>query len=223
MCRILTPSCPSYPFEEARTFFDASLFLPPMDDGPESHAVSPPPALPIPDVALPAGKPITLRTEDSRGRPFDLAALRGRVLCMLCASRGVRDHAQLLAQTLGESFAGDPRVLLVVVLDGTDVPRILLPVARSAIATLRGNAVRQFKERFARAGKPIPADVEDMVWFLPDYNGKHFAALGVGLPLKTAALAVVDGSGRLQGVFSGPGTRPAQDAAEVARQALASL
>ncbi|MEW5848541.1 MAG: nuclear transport factor 2 family protein [Myxococcota bacterium] len=207
--------------EEARTYFDASLFFPGAGEGPELHAAqTPPPALPTPDVALPPGKPLDLRAEDSRGKTFDLRAQGGRLSCILCASRGVQDHAQLLAETLGEHLAGDERVLLVTLLDGTDVPRMLLPVARSAIATLRSHAVRQFQAAFKRHGKPLPPDVEDLIWFLPDYDGRLFAAVGVGLPLKSAAVAVVDAQGRLQGVFSGPGARPAHDAAALCQRLL---
>jgi ketosteroid isomerase-like protein len=198
---------------EARSFFDASLFLPPEgarageDRGGTAARTARPAAL-------------TLRAEDSRGKAYDVAVFHGRVMCILCAGRAVQDHAQDLALTLGEYFSGDVRVLLTFLLDATDVPPWLRPVARSAMATMRRAAVKAFREGFAAAGKGVPADVEEMVWFVPDYDGSLFKTLGVDLPLKTAVLALVRPDGKVAGVFQGSGTRPAHDAAAACRGIL---
>lgn len=199
---------------EARTFFDASILLPAAAPGGHTPVAEPPPPEP--------GRPSWMHLQglDSRGVHFDLRAMRGKVVCLLCAARAVQDHGQLLAQALGENFAGDDRVALVVLLDGTDVPRALLPVARSAMATLRQGAVTQFRDGFNKAGKPVPHGVEDLVWFIPDYDGRLFRAVGVDLPLGSALLLVVAPDGSLAGTWGGPGRDPAVQAARRCRELL---
>jgi len=192
--------------EEAHSYFDASVFF---EDAKEGEPVV------APDARMAGmGEPVVLRGQDSRNLPFDLAQLRGRVVVLLAASRSAHEDAQLIAQTLGDHFGGNPDVLLVFLLDATDIPKLLRPVARSAMATLRAQAVRRFREGFEQRGRPVPRHVEDMVWFVPDYDGTLFNALSIRLPLQAAVVAVMDQEGRLRGVFHGPGGQAAHKAAE---------
>lgn len=197
--------------EEARSYFDASAFLPSSTGAGHEE---------LGGEATREGALVKLRGEDSRRILFDLEHLRGRVVVILLASRAAQEDVQRQAQALGSRFGGNKDVLLVLLLDGSDVPRPLRPVARSAMATLRAQAVRRFKEGFETLGMPVPPEVEDMVWFLPDWTGELFAGVGVSLPLKAGVLLVVDRAGCLAGTFAGPGDEAAHAAAACAEKAL---
>jgi hypothetical protein len=178
-------------------------------------------ALPEPPPPLPSS-PALLKGVDHRGQPLDLGMLRGRAVCVLAASRRVHSGAQEVAERMGDAFGGDARVALVLVLDGTDVPTALRGVARSALGTLRAQAMREFRRGFERTGKAIPPDVETLVWLLPDWDGGLFTQLGVSLPLQSAVLLVIDATGAVLGRLSGEPAVMADGAVELVRRSFAA-
>ncbi len=199
-----------------RSFFDAALFLGPGPRTPEEQAVE--------RAALAGiGAPVILEGRDSRGMRFDLAHMGGRVACLLCAGRAVQMEAFRVADVLGDAFGGDVRVVLVVLLDASDVPGPLRGVARTALMSVRAQAVRRFKQGFTQRGVPVPAGVEEMVWFLLDEDGSRLAGLGVERPLKAPLLAVVDGQGRLLGRHTGTAAQVAPAAIAQVKGALLDL
>jgi len=190
---------------EGRSFLDGALFL----DEQRDAAILPG----LEDVApMQLSQPVVMTGRDSRGVRFDLSLMRGRVVTVLLASRAVQVEAQQLADLLGAAFGGDARVVLVLLLDAADVPKALRGVARTALASLRAQAVRRFKAAFETANKPVPPGVEELVWFLLDEDGSHFKGLGVDRPLQTPVLAVVDPHGVLQGLHRGTAQQIADSA-----------
>lgn len=181
---------------DGRSFLDGALFLDAQRDAdvlPSLDGVAP----------MQLQRPVVISGRDSRGVRFDMAQMQGRVVTVLLASRAVQVDAQHLADLLGLSFGGDARVVLVLLLDASDVPAMLRGIARNALGSLRSQAVRRFREAFVKAGRPVPAQVEELVWFLLDEDGTHFTGLGVDRPLTTPVLAVVDTLGRLAGLHRG--------------------
>jgi ketosteroid isomerase-like protein len=199
---------------DGRSFLDGALFL----DAQREAAVLPS----LDEARAPrVGEAVVLGGGDSRGRRFDMALLRGRVATVLLAGRAVQAEAHHLADLLGEAFGGDERVALVLVLDASEVPAALRGIARNALAGLRAQAVRRFREGFARRGRTPPPHVEDLVWFLLDEDGSHLEGLGAERPLVQPVLAVVDAEGKLRGVHAGSAEDIAARAVPMVRSLLA--
>ena len=199
-----------------RTFFDAALFF-----GGAARLAGEAEAETVAQHGV--GAPVVMTGKDSRGMAFDLAHLSGRVVCVLCAGRAVQVEAFKVADALGARFGGDKRVVLVVLLDASDVPGALRGVARTALMSVRAQAVRRFKEGFSTRGLPVPAHVEEMVWFLLDEDGTRLSGLGLERPLKTPVLVVVDGAGRLLGQHAGSVAQVAASGLAQVEEALQAL
>jgi hypothetical protein len=166
------------------------------------------------------GTELVLHAVDSRGAAFKVEQLRGRVVCLLCASRRVQSAVQQVAEALGEAFGGNDQVVLVLLLDGSDVPVALRPVARGALMALRAQVMRRFHEGFARLRRPTPAHVEELAWLLPDFDGTLLKGLGVALPLDQPVLMVLDRAGRLHRQWRAPAEETAVHAVDAVRRLL---
>lgn len=202
--------------EEGRTFMDGAAFL-----GTEMPAPTP---APVPQVGGPLqpGKPLGISGKDSRGRSFNTQDLAGRVVCLLAASRRTQAQAQAVAEALGQTFGGDARVVLVLILDGTDVPSLLRGVALTALGSLRAQAVRRFVDGFERKGLTPPNDVDALVWLLPDFDGGLLQALGLTPPLGLPVLVVVNPQGVVVGRWEGQAADMAAAGVAAAQSVLPS-
>lgn len=197
--------------EDARTFMDGAAWLWPADEKNPPHAAT-----------VAHGAPMALVARDHRGLVFDLTHQRGRVVCILCASRRVQMRAHHVAQQLGAALGGQERATLVLVLDGTDIPAALRPVARAAAAALRTQVMRHFHQGFVQANRPTPHHMDDLAWLLPDFEGNTFAGLGVVLPLAEPVLLVVDALGNNAGQWSVGSDEAVAAAVTCARQLVES-
>jgi hypothetical protein len=127
-----------------------------------------------------ADEAVVLRALDGKGRPFDLAELRGRVVALTFASRPTRDQAARVNEQLGAH--SDAAALAVVsIVDLSTVPGFA-----------RGYAHRRIAE----------ADRQGRVRHLVDDNGRLRERFEVH-PERRVDILVIDRDGTLRGRYVG--------------------
>lgn len=137
------------------------------------------------------------------GHPVRLGDYRGKKAVVVFAAKDTGNQAKQLAKTIRQRFDHEELPILLVI-DVSNLPRVLQRVAKSMLKRGYQEAVETAKADYAVQGKPFPADASQAVVMLPDLDGSVTASFAVGDVNDAAVAVLVDEDGKVAGTASGP-------------------
>lgn len=142
------------------------------------------------------------------GHMVSLSDYRGTPVALIFSGRDSIDQAREIGWAVREVHRVEA-VQIVIVLDLSEIPRMMASFARSRVQVGYEDLVRETITRFEALGYPLPDDIAQIVIMLPDWDGKVTASYGLkGVAQQTVAV-LVDAEGTIVGQATGPDA-PAQ-------------
>jgi peroxiredoxin len=132
-------------------------------------------------------------TKDAAGRPVAVP-VAGQPILLFFANQST---AGAIAPVTTVVSPRHPDAVVYSVIDLTSVPRALRGFARSQVRAKQRDAVKAAADSWRAAGKSPPADLDEQIHLVPDFDGKIAARYGINGAGASAHLVIIDRQGRV--------------------------
>ncbi len=138
--------------------------------------------------------------EDCYGNSVTLSQFRGRLVLLVFAGQATEEASARTANRIGHQlFVNESVDMLTIV----NLPRLLRVFAMGLLRKAHRRAVKGARKQFEGDGVAAPADLEDRIRFLCDWNGRLTREFGFDPDVKEVHLAIIGPDSRVRSTFSG--------------------
>lgn len=137
--------------------------------------------------------------EDTRGQMRTLAEQKGRVVVLIFANQATQEASGKAASGLGKQLLQHPNAAMMTIVG---VPKMFKMMAKGVLKGAQDKALDGARKRFEKEGQTAPADLDQRVLILPDWDATVVKSYGFDTKAKEVHLAVVAPDGSLAGTFS---------------------
>ena len=138
-----------------------------------------------------------ISVKDIKGRAVTVP-LPGTVSIVSFASKATGEKGGDLTRAVRLDH---PDLNFVSIVDVSGYPGILHGIVKSKLSSRHDDGVKEDAAAFTKAGKPVPAKLDEQLHLVPDWDAKACKAYGATDTGKQAAIAVIGADGKIAALF----------------------